>query len=32
MWRPSRADVDIRLHEMPAEEMTGRRIETDPES
>ena len=29
MWRPSRADVDIRLYEMPAEELSGRRIETN---
>lgn len=27
MWRSSRSDVDIRLYEMQAEELTGRRIE-----
>jgi nitroimidazol reductase NimA-like FMN-containing flavoprotein (pyridoxamine 5'-phosphate oxidase superfamily) len=29
MWRPSRADVDIRLYEMAAEELSGRRIELE---
>lgn len=29
MWRSSRSDVDIRLYEMPAEELSGRRIEME---
>lgn len=29
MWKPSRANVDIRLYRMEAEELTGRRIDLD---
>lgn len=29
MWRSSRANVDIRLYRMKAEELSGRRIEAD---
>lgn len=32
MWEPSRANVDIRLYEMEAEELSGRRIDTESHS